>query len=221
MVIFNMRNARPAYNLIENNCQTFATALLDAIKIGTHREFATSYAVWKRAVGAGTIVDLFKDTAPEQLPEEKPQGWIPMRDITTSLGRAIENISYDAVDIVFCDRSRTYSPSMSSWLDHITIRSFSKSLPSIFSRLLNSSSTSHLESKYLPDNQSLRSLTSQTMNPPASSGLSINPAQSISRFNDSLLNLLSSHPLPSGKFPAAIWVNTPPGCSAKALTPFL
>jgi hypothetical protein len=73
MVIFNMRNARPAYNLIENNCQTFATALLDAIKIGTHREFATSYAVWKRAIGAGTIVDLFKDKAPEQLPEENPQ----------------------------------------------------------------------------------------------------------------------------------------------------
>jgi hypothetical protein len=39
MTIYNMRNKRPAYNLISNNCQTFALSLLDAIQIGKHREF--------------------------------------------------------------------------------------------------------------------------------------------------------------------------------------
>jgi len=71
MVIYNMRTKRPAYNLIENNCQTFAVALLDSIKVGTHREFATSFAVWQRAIGKGTIADLFKNKAPEELPEDK------------------------------------------------------------------------------------------------------------------------------------------------------
>lgn len=61
-----MRQARPAYNVISNNCQNFAVALLDAIQIGAHREFATSFAVYQRATGAGTIKDLFVDKHPEE-----------------------------------------------------------------------------------------------------------------------------------------------------------
>ena len=44
-----MRAARPAYNLISNNCQNFAVNLLDKVQIGAHREFATAAAVYQRA----------------------------------------------------------------------------------------------------------------------------------------------------------------------------
>ncbi|RDL37693.1 Uncharacterized protein BP5553_05126 [Venustampulla echinocandica] len=69
MVIHNMREKRPAYNVISNNCQNYAVLLLDAIQIGAHQEFATSFAVYQAATGAGTIKDLFADKHPE---EQKP-----------------------------------------------------------------------------------------------------------------------------------------------------
>ena len=72
MVIFNMRQKRPAYNLISNNCQNFATMMLDAIKIGTQREFATSFAIYKRAIGPGRVADLFLDDVAAEETEEKP-----------------------------------------------------------------------------------------------------------------------------------------------------
>ncbi|KAK3389373.1 hypothetical protein B0H63DRAFT_463518 [Podospora didyma] len=59
MVIYNMREKRPAYNLISNNCQSFAILLLDAIQVGQRTKFATSFEVYQRATGAGSIVDLF------------------------------------------------------------------------------------------------------------------------------------------------------------------
>ncbi|KAK5658044.1 hypothetical protein OQA88_2600 [Cercophora sp. LCS_1] len=59
MAIYNMRTQRPAYNLISNNCQTFALALLDAIQVGSSRKFATSHAVYRKAIGPGSIADLF------------------------------------------------------------------------------------------------------------------------------------------------------------------
>ena len=64
MVIYDMRAKRPAYNLISNNCQTFALALLDAVQVGSSREFATSYAVYRQAIGPGSIADLFAQDAP-------------------------------------------------------------------------------------------------------------------------------------------------------------
>ena len=74
MVIHNMREKRPAYNVISNNCQNFAVSMLDAIQIGAHVEFATSFAVYQRATGAGTIKDLFNNPHPEEqkIDPEKP-----------------------------------------------------------------------------------------------------------------------------------------------------
>jgi hypothetical protein len=66
MVIHNMREKRPAYNVISNNCQNYAVLLLDAIQVGAHQEFATSFAVYQAATGAGTIKDLFIDKHPEE-----------------------------------------------------------------------------------------------------------------------------------------------------------
>jgi hypothetical protein len=74
MVIHNMREKRPAYNIISNNCQNFAVNLLDAIQIGAHREFATSFAVYQRATGRGEIKDLFVDNHPdEQTDQSRPE----------------------------------------------------------------------------------------------------------------------------------------------------
>lgn len=61
-----MREKRPAYNLISNNCQNYAVLLLDAIQVGAHQQFATSFAVYQAATGAGTIKDLFDDNHPEE-----------------------------------------------------------------------------------------------------------------------------------------------------------
>lgn len=66
MTIHNMRQKRAAYNLISNNCQNFAVNLLDAIQTGAHREFATTFAIYSRATGKGSIKDLFSDNSPEE-----------------------------------------------------------------------------------------------------------------------------------------------------------
>jgi hypothetical protein len=71
MTIYNMRKNRPAYNLISNNCQNFALALLDAIQVGAHKEFATTFAIYQRATGTGTVNDLFTETLPSEEGEGK------------------------------------------------------------------------------------------------------------------------------------------------------
>lgn len=74
MVIHNMREKRPEYNIISNNCQNFAEQMLDAIQIGAHQEFATAFAVYQRATGKGTIKDLFVDHHPEEQKTDIPEG---------------------------------------------------------------------------------------------------------------------------------------------------
>ena len=66
MTIHNMREKRPAYNLISNNCQNFAVNLLDQVQLGAHREFATSFAIYSKATGDGEVKDLFVDKHPEE-----------------------------------------------------------------------------------------------------------------------------------------------------------
>lgn len=65
MTIYNIRQSRPGYNLITNNCQGFVNLLLDAILCGGHKQFATTFAVYQRATGKGKILDLFVDPPPE------------------------------------------------------------------------------------------------------------------------------------------------------------
>lgn len=74
MVIHNMRQRRPAYNLISNNCQNFAVALLDAIHVGAQREFGTTFAIYQRATGRGRIMDLFEDHDEDRV---DPDGRLP------------------------------------------------------------------------------------------------------------------------------------------------
>lgn len=74
MVIHNMRQKRPAYNLISNNCQNFAVLMLDAIQVGKHREFGTTFAIYQRATGKGAIKDLFVDDHPDDQPDAELPG---------------------------------------------------------------------------------------------------------------------------------------------------
>ena len=88
MVIHNMRTVRPAYNLINNNCQTYAVNLLDAIQIGAHREFATTFAIYQRATGTGAIKDLFEDKYPDEQKTDIDQGDKPESDRTDTVQNA-------------------------------------------------------------------------------------------------------------------------------------
>ncbi|KAJ3531941.1 hypothetical protein NM208_g8652 [Fusarium decemcellulare] len=67
-VIQSIREKQPGYNLITNNCQTYALQLLDAIKVGIVKEFGTTLAVYERILGPGKIMDLF-DHGNVQVPE--------------------------------------------------------------------------------------------------------------------------------------------------------
>jgi hypothetical protein len=72
VVIHAMREKKPEYHLIDNNCQNFATMMLEKIKIGSHREFATALAIYGRMTGAGTVKDLFVEDHPDEHPEQRP-----------------------------------------------------------------------------------------------------------------------------------------------------
>ena len=71
MVIFNMREKQSQYSLISNNCQNFALNMLDAVQIGKHKEFGTALAVYQRAIGKGTVSDLFLDKLPQAEEQDK------------------------------------------------------------------------------------------------------------------------------------------------------
>ncbi|KAF2003658.1 hypothetical protein P154DRAFT_519887 [Amniculicola lignicola CBS 123094] len=60
-VIQHLRDARPGYNLITNNCQTYVLQLLDAIKVSNVKEFGTTLAVYDRIFGEGKVADLFPE----------------------------------------------------------------------------------------------------------------------------------------------------------------
>jgi hypothetical protein len=82
MTIFTMREKRPAYNLIDNNCQIFALKMLDSIQVGKHREFATSFSVYQRAISAGSIKDLFVDHHPDEDPSAEKHDTPPQGTVT-------------------------------------------------------------------------------------------------------------------------------------------
>lgn len=65
------REKRPAYNLISNNCQNFAVELLKAIQVESGHEFGTTFAIYQRATGKGTIRDLFADNPPGETATDK------------------------------------------------------------------------------------------------------------------------------------------------------
>ena len=65
-MIANIRERQPGYNLITNNCQTYALKLLDAIKAGVKKEFATTRPVYERLTGPGAVADLFAAQAEQE-----------------------------------------------------------------------------------------------------------------------------------------------------------
>ncbi|KAJ4011827.1 hypothetical protein NW752_004227 [Fusarium irregulare] len=70
-VIQSIRERQPTYNLITNNCQTYVLQLLDAIKVGGHKDFGTTAAVYERIFGPGKIMDLFEGDEQAQQQEQQ------------------------------------------------------------------------------------------------------------------------------------------------------
>ena len=80
-----MREKRPGYNLISNNCQNFATALLEQVQLGNHREFGTTWEIYQRATGDGEIKDLYSSKDPEtqqKMDEDEEEMSKPQRQNT-------------------------------------------------------------------------------------------------------------------------------------------
>lgn len=73
-VIQSIREKQPGYNLITNNCQTYALQLLDAIKVGIQKEFGTTLAVYERLTGSGKVADLFQVQVQETQGDPGEQG---------------------------------------------------------------------------------------------------------------------------------------------------
>lgn len=71
-MIQSIRDKQPAYNLITNNCQTYALQLLDAIKASGDMEFGTTLAIYDRIRGPGKVADLFAGAEGEDT--EEPAG---------------------------------------------------------------------------------------------------------------------------------------------------
>ncbi|CAK9780546.1 unnamed protein product [Cutaneotrichosporon oleaginosum] len=61
-VIAQIREKQAAYNLITNNCQTYALRLLDAISEGASH-FPTTLHVYQTLIGPGKVADLFRPLA--------------------------------------------------------------------------------------------------------------------------------------------------------------
>jgi hypothetical protein len=69
-VIQTIREKQPAYNLITNNCQTYALQLLDAIKANGDNEFGTTLAIYERILGPGKVADLFVTDTEDEAGQE-------------------------------------------------------------------------------------------------------------------------------------------------------
>ncbi|KAG6029451.1 hypothetical protein E4U40_000528 [Claviceps sp. LM458 group G5] len=85
-VIQSIRERQPAYNLITNNCQTYALQLLDAIKVGSNKQFGTTLAVYERLKGPGNVMDLFVE--PEG-PEARPEDGTTLHEGTVSFANQV------------------------------------------------------------------------------------------------------------------------------------
>ncbi|CRK10025.1 hypothetical protein BN1708_009878 [Verticillium longisporum] len=96
-VIQSIRNRQPRYNLITNNCQTYALELLDAIKVSGSKEFGTTLAVYDRLFGEGAVKDLFIQ---EQPPPAQIEGMPPppQRTDTVSLAQQVMNDNTNQLD---------------------------------------------------------------------------------------------------------------------------
>ncbi|KAF3356067.1 hypothetical protein VdG1_06805 [Verticillium dahliae VDG1] len=96
-VIQSIRNRQPRYNLITNNCQTYALELLDAIKVSGSKEFGTTLAVYDRLFGEGAVKDLFiQDQPPPAQIEGAPPP--PQRTDTVSLAQQVMNDNTNQLD---------------------------------------------------------------------------------------------------------------------------
>ncbi|KAH7150308.1 hypothetical protein B0J13DRAFT_286595 [Dactylonectria estremocensis] len=93
-VIQSIRDRQPGYNLITNNCQTYALQLLDAIKVGVRKEFGTTLAVYERLTGSGKVLDLFD----KQEAMDGADGPRPPEENTVSVAQQVMNDNTTQLD---------------------------------------------------------------------------------------------------------------------------
>lgn len=100
-MIKTIREKQPAYNLITNNCQTYALQLLDSIKADGFKQFGTTLDVYERLTGEGKVVDLFAKPLEEAKPApDGDQGSVTlaqqvMNENTTQLDTHEEKKKHD------------------------------------------------------------------------------------------------------------------------------
>jgi len=83
LTIHEMREKCAAYHLIDNNCQTFASALIDKIQIGHHRKFATALAVYNNVFNTSQLKSMFEhhpDDDPDQRPDTPEEGTVVLAE---------------------------------------------------------------------------------------------------------------------------------------------
>ncbi|KAG5994722.1 hypothetical protein E4U43_003189 [Claviceps pusilla] len=95
-VIQSIRERQPAYNLITNNCQTYALQLLDAIKVGSKKEFGTTLAVYERLKANGNVKELFVDP---HGPEARPEDGASLQEGTVSLANQVMQDNTTQLDV--------------------------------------------------------------------------------------------------------------------------
>lgn len=97
-VIQSIRDRQPTYNLITNNCQTYALQLLDAIKAGGESEFGTTLAIYERIVGQGKVADLFVTDAEEAELQQEHVFAPPGRQDTVLFAQQVMNDNTTQLD---------------------------------------------------------------------------------------------------------------------------
>lgn len=83
-MIESVRAKQAAYNLITNNCQTYALLLLDAVKANGEAKFPTTANVYEKLTGPGKVMDLFP-AEQENVPEAVTMAQTVMDQNTTQL----------------------------------------------------------------------------------------------------------------------------------------
>lgn len=71
-MIESVRAKQAAYNLITNNCQTYALLLLDAVKATGDAKFPTTLNVYEALTGPGKVMELFPENKQPHEPEQAP-----------------------------------------------------------------------------------------------------------------------------------------------------
>lgn len=139
-VIAQLRETKPAYNLITNNCQTYALLLLDAIKAEGEAKFPTTQNVYDRLTGPGKVLDLFQP--PSDVPHDPEQGQETVMNAQSLMTDHTNQVDANAkaAEDSDTDRSRGNSPGSRSMGEVVDQARDAKKKDGIFKRIFRKKS---------------------------------------------------------------------------------